>query len=136
MLQSEFQQLVKMTVPVSEFEHINAVYMNSDLNKGEFCALWIQMNKSRVKKAKEEAKAKENQERLNEKLWKIISKYGWRDFSWKESTLAHTALNQTEEKAIEEAGLELKEYSYEAGHYLYKRMSTMLWEIRKYLKVV
>jgi hypothetical protein len=134
MLQSEFEKLVQMNVSPAEFEHINAVYMNSDLCKEEFAALWVQMNKTRVKQAKEEAKAKAKEENLRERLWKIIGKYGWKDYSWKERTLAHTALNQREEKAIEEAGLELKEYNSDAQHYLYKRMSTMLWEIRKYLK--
>lgn len=134
MLQSEFENIVKMTVSPAEFEAINTVYMNSDLNKWEFGALWVQMNKSRVAKAKEEAKAREKKEQLNDKLWKIIGKYGWKDFQWKEKTLCHTALTQREEKTVEEAGLKLKEYDNYAGHYLYKRMSTMLWEIRKYLK--
>ena len=134
MTQSEFEKIVKMTVDPKEYEAINAVYGYSDLTKYEFCVLWMQMNKSRVKKAREEAKAREKQEKLNDKLWKIIGKYGWKDYQWKERTLAHTALNQREEKTIEEAGLKLKEYNHEAGHYLYKRMSTVLWEIRKYLK--
>ena len=134
MLQSEFENIVKMTVEPKEFEAINTVYMNSDLNKWEFCSLWMQMNKKRLAKAKEEAKAKEAKEKLDEKLWKIIGKYGWKDWSWKERTLAHTALNKSEEKAVEEAGLKLKEYDYQSGIYLYKRMSTMLWDIRKYLK--
>ena len=113
---------------------INAVYMESDVNKHEFCALWMQMNKKRLAKAKEEAKAKEAKEKLDEKLWKIIGKYGWKDYRWKECTLAKTALSEREEKAVEEAGLKLKEYDYQSGLYLYKRMSTLLWDIRKYLK--
>ena len=134
MLQQEFEKLVQMTVSPAEFHHINEVYMASDLCKAEFAALWMQMNKTRVKQAREEAKAKAKEEKLRERLWNIINKHGWKDYQWKERTLAHTALTQTEEKAIEEAGLKLKEYDAYAGHYLYKRMSTMLWDIRKYLK--
>ncbi len=134
MLQSEFENIVKMTVSPAEFEAINTVYMNSDLNKWEFGALWIQMNKSRVAKAKEDAKAKEKLEKLHEKLWNIIGKYGWKDYQWKERMLVYSVLTTREQNTVEEAGLNMKEYDRYAGHYVYKRMSTMLWEIRKYLK--
>lgn len=134
MLQSEFENIVKMTVSPAEFEAINTVYMNSDLNKWEFGALWIQMNKSRVAKAKEEAKAKEKLEKLHEKLWNIIGKYGWKDYQWKERMLVYSVLTTREQNTVEEAGLNMKEYDSYAGHYVYKRMSTMLFEIRRYLK--
>ena len=134
MLQSEFQNIVKMTVEPKEFEAVNTVYMNSDLNKYEFCALWIKMNQSRVNKAKEEAKANAKAEALRDKLWNIIAKFGDKDWSWKERTFASTALNKREEKAIEEAGLKLMEYNHYEQRNVYKRMSTILWDIRKYLK--
>ena len=134
MIQSEFETRVGMRVTPEEYSHIEVVYMNSDLCKDEFCALWVKMNQSRVKEAKEQAKTREKQEKMREKLWHIIEKYGWKDFDWKERTLVHTALTQREEQTIEEAGLKLKEYNSRADYYLYKRMSTMLWEIRKYLK--
>ena len=134
MLQSEFENIVKMTVSPAEFEAINTVYMNGDLNKYEFGALWMQINKSRVAKAKEEAKAREKKEKLNDKLWNIIGKYGWKDYQWKEKTLCHTALTQREKKAVEEANLKLEEYNQYLGITEFKRMSTMLFEIRRYLK--
>lgn len=43
-----------MNVTADEFAHINEVYMNSDLDKDEFCKVWAKMNKSRVQRHKEE----------------------------------------------------------------------------------
>lgn len=66
MTQQEFQERVKMTVSAEEFESVNHVYMLSDLNKDEFCKMWVQMNKSRVQRAAKEAKA--NKEEANNKV--------------------------------------------------------------------
>lgn len=123
-----------MQVTPSEFEHINAVYMNSDLDKDDFCVLWVKMNQGRVNKAKAEAKVRKEQEELRDNLWNIISKYGGRDYAWMERMLVFSVLTKKEQQVVEQAGLAMKEYDIYAGAYLYKRMSTMLYEIRKYLK--
>ena len=59
MKQSEFETRVHMNVTAEEYSHIEEVYMSCDLDKDEFCKQWSKMNQSRIKKAKEEAKAKE-----------------------------------------------------------------------------
>lgn len=59
MLHSEFTQRVQFEVSNEEFEAIHVVYMASDLDKDEFCAMWRKMNAKRIKAYKEEQKAKE-----------------------------------------------------------------------------
>ncbi len=56
MTKQEFEHRTLVNVSFDEYEHIEAIYMASDLDKDEFCRMWCKMNKSRVNKAKEEAK--------------------------------------------------------------------------------
>lgn len=56
MTKQEFENRTNVQVSSEEYGHIEAVYMASDLDKDEFCRMWCKMNKSRVNKAKEEAK--------------------------------------------------------------------------------
>lgn len=56
MTKQEFENRTNVQVSSEEYGHIEAVYMASDLDKDEFCKMWCEMNKSRVNKAKEEAK--------------------------------------------------------------------------------
>lgn len=56
MNKKEFENRTNVQVSFDEYGHIEAVYMASDLDKDEFCKMWRKMNKSRVSKAKEEAK--------------------------------------------------------------------------------
>ena len=81
MTQQEFQERVKMLISAEEFEAVNHVYMLSDLNKDDFCKMWVQMNKSRVERAireakanKEEADNKERARRIFDKLEAFIDK--------------------------------------------------------------
>jgi len=91
MLQQEFEERVKMPVQTWEFEAINVVYNNSDLNKDEFCKIWVSMNKSRVQQYKKQqaereaiekklAKARNLQDKLHgvtfldTPTWKVITR--------------------------------------------------------------
>lgn len=74
MTQQEFQERVKMTVSAEEFEAVNHVYMLSDLNKDNFCKMWVQMNKSRVERAAKEAKAKNEAMENKDRAYKIFEK--------------------------------------------------------------
>ena len=65
MLQSEFTERTKVQVSVEEFEAIHEVYMNSDLNKDDFCAMWCKMNKSRVDAVKAAIKEQKRIENLS-----------------------------------------------------------------------
>lgn len=128
MRQQEFESRVQMQVSIEEYSHIEQVYMNSDLDKDEFCKLWVKMNRSRVLASIEKEKARKQQEALNDKLWYIVTKYGSRDYKYIGSESAYSGFTKREKATIESAGLEL-----ESG-ICPKVMSTVLYEIRKYLK--
>lgn len=135
MQHQEFEKLVGMTITPEEYSAIEVVYMASDVNKYEFCALWKQMNPERVKKAKAEAKAKAEMEALKEKLSIIYYKYRNKPYYWQTTTLVHTALGKREEQTLIKAGIKLKEWNQHAEYYLYKRMNTILFEIGMRLRI-
>lgn len=59
MTKQEFIERVNVNVTNEEYEHIEAVYMASDVDKDTFCKMWVKMNMSRVKAALEEAARRE-----------------------------------------------------------------------------
>jgi len=129
MRQQEFESRVQMQVSIEEYAHIEQVYVNSDLDKDEFCKFWVKMNKSRVNAAIEEAKARKIKEDQNEKLWYIVSKYCNKSYDWKISTPAEVALNSREVKLVRLVGLQLEDCSSS------KNINMMLYEIKEYLKI-
>lgn len=56
MNKQEFENRVLVKVSEVEYEAIETVYMNSDLDKDEFCKLWCKMNARRVKMVKDAIK--------------------------------------------------------------------------------
>ena len=74
MTQQEFTQRVNVEVSNKEFEAINEVYMNSDLDKDEFCKMWVKMNKTRVQNAKVERMIKAKDEAYRDALHKFYTK--------------------------------------------------------------
>lgn len=135
MTQQEFETRVQVKVSTQEYWHINEVYNNSDLDKDEFCKLWVKMNQGRVNKAKEQAKREAEDWKQREALYDIIN----RDWTGKYNEFAHTCFTKTQEKQLSEVGIELTEERVEPiwGHTVrdYKLVSTILYEIEKYLKV-
>ena len=81
MLQSEFTERTKVQVSDEEFEAINEVYMNSDLDKDSFCVLWCKMNRSRVEAAKATIKEQKKIESLSlfEYMKEKVSKMVYRE---------------------------------------------------------
>lgn len=75
MTQQEFET---RAIPVTskEFESINEVYMNSELDKDAFCKAWCKMNNSRVKAYKENKKNKEieanNKSKVADLYWTLL----------------------------------------------------------------
>ena len=59
MLQHEFESRVGIEVSAQEYAAIEQVYMNSDVEKDEFCKLWAKMNRKRIARIKAERKAAE-----------------------------------------------------------------------------
>lgn len=74
MTQIEFESRVKMSVQTWEFEAINIVYNNCDLNKDDFCKMWVSMNKSRVQQYRKMQAEKEAAGKLLDKARKIYDK--------------------------------------------------------------
>lgn len=129
MRQQEFEARVQMPVSAEEYSHIEQVYMMSDIDKDEFCKLWVKMNKTRVHEAIKKAAEQRKRCELRENLWLIVEKYSSKDIDWKIATTTYSALTKRERATIEKANMEL-----ESG-ILPKSMFKMLCEIRQYLKV-
>lgn len=138
MRQSEFETRVHMNVTAEEYSHIEEVYMNSDLDKDEFCALWVKMNQTRVNNAKAERKAAEEEQAKQEKLWNIVEKH--MNDNWEKGCkMAEDVLSSTQKKVIEGAGISLYDERIDGWTGLTikdrKTVSTVIYEIKKYLKV-
>lgn len=135
MTQQEFQTRVQLEVTADEFYHINEVYMNSDLDKDEFCKLWVKMNQARVNKAKAEAKAAEAEAKVRERLYNIIN----RNYEGAYNQFAEDHFNETQQNLLAEVGIQMYNERVEPyfGHTVRdpKLVSTILYEIKKYLKV-
>lgn len=74
MLQSEFKDRTGVDVSFEEYQAIENVYMESDLNKDDFCKMWCKMNASRIRAAKKAQAEKEAKEKETSKLLGIINK--------------------------------------------------------------
>ena len=72
---NEFIERVGMEVSSSEFEIINNMYMLSDVDKDEFCKLWVKMNFNRVATYKAKKAKEEKQHKVWCVLHEVLSKY-------------------------------------------------------------
>ena len=127
-MQSEFQERVQMQVSPAEYAAIEAVYNESDLNKDDFCKLWVKMNQTRVNKAKAEARARAEKEALRDKAWEIISKYGG---VWNCQQPASKFLKKRERAFCESIGIKVRDME---NQYLSTTLSTVIYELRKFCK--
>lgn len=73
MNKQEFESRTLVEVSESEYEAIETVYMNSDLNKDDFCKLWCKMNASRVKAVKEAIKEQKRIAKLS--MFEYVSEF-------------------------------------------------------------
>ena len=128
MRQFEFEERVKMHVTQKEYEAIETVYLYSDLDKDEFCRMWVKMNKSRVEREvkKEKEIRKENEDRA--KLWDIRAKMD-KDYA----NLAVNVLNARERAFLERKGFRFEEDRY--GQTWFKTVSSLRYEIGCYLGI-
>ena len=134
MTQQEFTQRTNVEVSYNEFNAIHEVYMNSDLDKDEFCKMWVKMNKTRVEKAKAEAKAQEEEMAKMDYLYNLYHKYN--DLN-NDFQLYWEVLTQKEQDQLTAYGFSMTEsrYSYPFNKYLDapKTMSTVKYDIYKYI---
>ena len=125
MTQVEFEKRVEMTISSKEYESIEVVYMNSDLDKDEFCKMWVKMNRSRVEAYKEQ----QRQHELISKVIDIKAKslcFQGEDW-WK---LGVEILSDKEIETLKEVGIEIEGLS-DWGVRYFKTCSDLFWEIEK-----
>lgn len=128
MRQFEFEERVGMTVSPKEYDAIETVYLCSDLDKDEFCKMWVKMNKSRVERAIAETKKIEKENSDRERLWDIREKlYG--NFE----KLASDVLGSRDKAFLERKGFKFEEIRY--GQTWYKTVSSLRYEINCYLGI-
>lgn len=111
----EFETRTNVAVSAEEYAHIEAVYMASDLDKDEFCAMWRKMNRSRVNAA---IAAKRDKKTRDE----IISHFMFdaefnRDFLVENyERLAINVLSDKSIDILERAGIETLQKCHELIH--------------------
>ena len=136
MTPQEFYELTGVSVSSREFEAIHIVYMESDLDKFQFCKMWMKMNKSRVQLEAERAIEEQKRIAKREVLWNIIMEYGSiaTCSDYMHHHLAVSVLSDEQVSKLESMGIEMQEEDYGIGVRRFKTMSTILYEIDKILK--
>lgn len=130
MMQKEFEERVIVKVSAKEYEAIETVYMQSDLDKDEFCKLWIKMNKSRVNQAKKDKVEEEEKEKTRTMLFELSNIPQEKDFS----LLADNYYNKKSKKVMESVGITMQDTSNRVP--IFKSVSRVVYEIKQYLHIV
>ena len=134
MTQQEFTNRTNVEVSYNEFNAIHEVYMSSDLDKDEFCKMWVKMNKTRVEKAKAEAKAQEEEMEKMDYIFNLYHKYN--DYN-NDFQLYWEVLTQKEQDKLTAYGFSMTEdrYCYPLNKYMEhpKTMSTIKYDLYKYI---
>ena len=128
MTQQEFTQRVNVEVSNKEFEAINEVYMNSDLDKDEFCKMWVKMNKTRVQNAKVERMIKAKDEAYRDALHKFYIKND--DVNEFMTPICYVKISTYEVQAMSYAGIKVANEDGRA-----KYLSDIRYEIGKFLRM-
>jgi hypothetical protein len=128
MTQQEFTQRVNVEVSNKEFEAINEVYMNSDLDKDEFCKMWVKMNKTRVQNAKVERMIKAKDEAYRDALHKFYTKNN--DVNEFMTPICYVKISTYEVQAMSYAGIKVANEDGRA-----KYLSDIRYEIGKFLRM-
>ena len=128
MTQQEFTQRVDVEVSNKEFEAINEVYMNSDLDKDEFCKMWVKMNKTRVQNAKVERMIKAKDEAYRDALHKFYTKND--DVNEFMTPICYVKISTYEVQAMSYAGIKVANEDGRA-----KYLSDIRYEIGKFLRM-
>lgn len=109
MTQKEFE-IRAMEVTSKEFESINVVYMNSDLDKDEFCKMWCKMNHKRVKAYKEAKRNAEIESDNKSKVFDIYQNiYTGLTYDQKFSLMATQVLKKDEKAFLDSIGIKTED---------------------------
>ena len=126
----EFQSRTQVRVNAAEFESINNVYMNADVDKDVFCKMWCKMNASRVKAAKKEIK---KQQTIDKVLSMMMVNPEWSDVEHY-NTIAVSALTEKEQNLLESIGVSLESEPNNESFRHFKRFRELRPEINAFLK--
>lgn len=131
MLQQEFEARVKVQVSYKEYESINEVYNNSDLDKDDFCKMWVRMNSERVNRAIAEEKERQRLAALKDKAWDIIilHRYNYKALQ----KPASEVLTLRQKNFCESVGVKVKDV--EEYPYLSTTLSTVVFKLQKFVGV-
>lgn len=144
MLQSEFKERTGVDVSFEEYQAIEKVYMESDLNKDDFCKMWCKMNVSRIKTAKKALAEKEAKTKETDRLLSIVNKIDRKRqkirFDYIEEPLSVHFLSESEINFLQNRGIMMrisiqkaKDFGYPCPrHY---KISETAYHIKKYLKI-
>lgn len=133
MLQQEFQDRVKIKVSAQEYAAIEVVYMNSDLEKDEFCKMWAKMNAKRIaayQKTEKEKQEKHEHISLLASTRELLRELAYRN-GWGASP--KQVLTSKVIKALDKADIYITEYNYVKGCTDLKPISTLVYEINEYI---
>jgi hypothetical protein len=105
------------------------------MDKDEFCRMWVKMNKTRVEKAKAEAKAMEEEMKKNDWLFNLY----WKLKNIKEDTMLYfDALSEKEQERLNAYGFALvtKRYCYPLNDWYDapKRVNDIRYELDCYFR--
>lgn len=127
MTQQEFTTRTMVEVSDKEFDAINEVYVNSDLDKDEFCKMWMKMNKSRVQNAKVERMIKQREESYRDALHRFYHRFDDNTDTFN-TPICYVKISAYEIQAMSYAGIILgdengkvkflSDIRYEVGQYL------------------
>lgn len=133
MTQQEFQYRVKIKVSAQEYAAIEVVYMNSDLEKDEFCKMWAKMNAKRIaayQKTEKEKQEKHEHISLLASIRELLRELAYRN-GWGASP--KQVLTSKVIKALDKADIYITEYNYVKGCNDLKPISTLVYEIDEYI---
>ena len=138
MTQKEFTNRTNVEVSYKEFEAIHEVYVNSDMDKNEFCEMWKKMNKSRVEKSQMEAQLRTGKEAQLDFIWSLIMEFGsvaTCDMKMHE-TIAADILSEGQQDKLASMGIDMRNEPdyYFGGLRTYKNMGTILYEVGQILE--
>ena len=133
MTKQEFEARVEMKVDEREFDAINVVYMNSDLEKDEFCKMWEKMNAKRISVyLKAEKEKQEKYEHISFLystmclLRNLAYKSGW------DSSCEKLITNKVCTE-LEKANIDYMEYNYIKMQNDFKPVASLVYEIQEYI---
>jgi len=140
MLQTEFENRVKMSVSIDEYKNIiEPMYMAADVDKDEFCRLWVKMNHKRVAAAKKEQQEAEKRVAVLDRLWSIEHKLASIKSSdalelFTEDVLSKKSVALLSKYISLKSWVECPSLSHiGGGYYVRERVYSSLWTLRKWL---